>query len=66
MLNHKGQERICGFTPGSLATLAGMKEGASAESVLATNTSPDPNTPIPKQIRYIIGSPTVLGVDSKL
>jgi POT family proton-dependent oligopeptide transporter len=39
-----------------LSTLAAVKEVAEPEVLLATSGAPDPQAPIPKQIRYIIGN----------
>ena len=39
-----------------LSTLAVVKEVAEPEVLPATSVAPDPQAPIPKQIRYIIGN----------
>jgi proton-dependent oligopeptide transporter, POT family len=39
-----------------LSTLAMVKEAAEPEILPATSIAPDPQAPIPKQIRYIIGN----------
>jgi proton-dependent oligopeptide transporter, POT family len=39
-----------------LSTLAVMKEVVEPEVLLPTSVAPDPQAPIPKQIRYIIGN----------